>query len=47
MITLRIDGAIKRALVRAAEADGRSLSALIGRIVADWLKAQPAKETRR
>ena len=45
---IRLDPEIKRALVRLAEIDGRSLSALIAKIASDWVKAhQPAKEPRR
>ena len=45
---VRLDPEIKQALVRLAETDGRSLSALIAKIASDWVKAhQPAKEQRR
>jgi hypothetical protein len=39
---IRLEPAIKQALVRVAEMDGRSLSSLISKIVADWLKTQKA-----
>jgi hypothetical protein len=37
---VRLDPGIKQALTNAAETDGRSLSALISKIVTDWLKAR-------
>lgn len=43
---IRLEPALKQKLVERAELDGRSLSSLIGKIVADWMKAQ-TKETRR
>ena len=45
---INLDPDVKHALVRLAEIDGRSLSALIAKIASDWVKAhQPAKEQRR
>lgn len=35
---VRLDPEIKQALTQAAETDGRSLSALISKIVSDWIK---------
>ncbi len=41
---IRLEPELKRALERLAEADRRSLSSLISKIVSDWLDAQkPAK----
>lgn len=37
-VHVRLDHSVKAALERAAEADHRSLSALIQIIVADWLR---------
>jgi predicted transcriptional regulator len=47
---IRLEPTLKQALVRFAEMDGRSMSSLIGKIVADWVKAQPpakGSESRR
>lgn len=38
----RLQPDVKLALTQAAAADGRSLSAMIAKIVSDWLKAQKA-----
>jgi len=43
-IAIRMDPEIREALKRAAEADGRSLSSMLAKIVADWIKTQ---ETRK
>ena len=45
---IRLEPDLKQKLVQLAETDGRSLSSLIAKIVADWVKAhQPPKEQRR
>jgi hypothetical protein len=48
---VRLEPAVKQALSRVAEIDGRSLSALISKIASDWVKAvdalKPVKEQRR
>ena len=47
---VRLEPAVKQALSRVAQIDGRSLSALISKIATDWVKefaAKPAKEQRR
>jgi hypothetical protein len=41
---IRLEPTVKQALVRFAETDGRSLSSLISKIVADWLKTQKASK---
>jgi predicted transcriptional regulator len=38
--SIRIDPGVKAELEEIAEADGRSLSGLIQKIVADWLRAR-------
>lgn len=35
---IRLEPVLKQKLVERAEVDGRSLSSLIAKIVADWLK---------
>lgn len=48
---VRLEPAVKQALSRVAQIDGRSLSALISKIATDWVKEfagkMPAKEQRR
>ena len=48
---VRLEPAVKQALNRVAQIDGRSLSALISKITTDWVKEfaakMPAKEQRR
>ena len=48
---VRLDPAVKQALSRVAQIDGRSLSALISKIATDWVKQfaadKPAKEKTR
>jgi ribosomal protein S27AE len=48
---VRLDPAVKQALSRVAQIDGRSLSALISKIATDWVKQfaadKPTKESRR
>lgn len=36
---VRLDEDVRKALSKAAKDDGRSLSSLIAKIIADWLKA--------
>lgn len=40
---IRLEPEIKQKLIELAELDGRSLSSLIGKIVADWMKAQKVR----
>jgi hypothetical protein len=42
-LPVRVEARQKAALVRAAEEDGRSLSSLVQKILADWLKGQSAQ----
>ena len=44
---VRLDPAVKRDVARIAEADGRTLSALISKIVSDWLAAQKPVKVRK
>ena len=37
---IRLEPELKQKLTELAEMDGRSLSSLIGKIAADWMKAQ-------
>jgi hypothetical protein len=37
-VGVRMDAEIKDALIRAAAADDRTVSALINRVLADWLR---------
>lgn len=39
-IAVRLDAAAKAALVRAAQEDSRSLSSMVEKIIADWMKAR-------
>lgn len=39
-IAVRLDAATKAALAKAAENDRRSLSSMVEKIIADWLKAK-------
>jgi hypothetical protein len=39
-IAVRLDTTAKAALAKAAEADGRSISSMVERIVAEWLRAR-------
>lgn len=41
---IRLEPELKQKLVQLAEMDGRSLSSLIGKIVADWIKAQKTRK---
>lgn len=41
---VRLEPSVKRALERVAKSDERSLSSLISKIVADWMKAQKGKD---
>lgn len=45
-MALRLRPEIKDALERAARADGRSLSAMVERIAAEWLRANPRGNVR-
>lgn len=45
-VSVRLDPEIKAAIERAAEEDSRSVSAMIQKILADWILAQE-KESRR
>jgi predicted HicB family RNase H-like nuclease len=40
MIWVRLDSALKDELARSAQADHRSLSSLVAKILADWLANQ-------
>jgi hypothetical protein len=41
---IRLETKLKRGLERAAENDGRTLSSLLAKIAADWLKEQKASK---
>jgi len=45
MFTVRLEAEVQEALKRAAEADDRTPSALVRKIITDWLKRQG--KTRR
>jgi uncharacterized protein (DUF1778 family) len=40
-LTVRIDHETAKAIGRAADADQRSISSLLAKIIADWLRRQP------
>ena len=42
-IAVRLDSATKAALAKAAGEDKRSLSSMVEKIIADWLRAKPGK----
>jgi predicted DNA-binding protein len=45
---IRLEPEAKRRLARLAKMDGRSLAALINKVLSDWLQTQqPAREPRR
>jgi hypothetical protein len=44
-IAVRLDAATKAGLAKAAQEDKRSLSSMVQKIIADWLK--PRKEMQR
>lgn len=44
---IRLEPQVRRALIRLAREDGRSLSALISRIVTDWLRKQAPLTDKR
>ncbi len=43
-LSIRFDSTTRRALERAARADDRPVSALVRKIVADWLARKPAEK---
>jgi predicted transcriptional regulator len=43
-VSIRLTPETKRALEAAAEADHRSLSSLMEKILSDWLEAQPKRK---
>ena len=45
-IAVRLDAATKAALAKAAEEDRRTLSSMVEKIIADWLRAQPKGKRR-
>lgn len=38
VVTVRFDPAVKAAMQRAAKADARTVSALVQKVMADWLR---------
>lgn len=45
-IAVRLDTETKAALAKAAEADRRSLSSMVEKIIADWLRDRPKSRKR-
>jgi predicted transcriptional regulator len=43
-MNVRLDPAMRAALDKAAKADNRTLSSMVTKIIADWLKAQGGKK---
>jgi predicted transcriptional regulator len=39
---IRLEPSLKRAVERAAAADGRTMSAMIAKIISDWVAARKA-----